>query len=121
MQPPPFAPAGKKSSECDTFCRKYEIETLLPASNYASTYNDPHKFVDQGYNNVQNWDISQRVASPTTKSNDGSRVIPIKLEDGHPYLDGPVSQSPHIIQRYAFNTIAVVFFCIQFKNFFYAH
>ncbi|XP_055302930.1 uncharacterized protein LOC129568711 [Sitodiplosis mosellana] len=73
VQPPPFAPT---------------------ASNYASTYNDPHKFVDQGYNNVQNWDISQRVTSPTAKSSDGSRVIPIKLEDGHPYIDGPV----HVIQ-----------------------
>lgn len=75
-------------------------EILFPASNYASTYNDPHKFVDQGYNDVQNWDVGQRVMSPTMTSNDGSRVIPIKLEDGHPYLNGPVSQTPHVIQRY---------------------
>lgn len=66
-------------------------------------YNDPHRFVDQGYNNVQNSDISQRVLSPSLKSNDGSRIVPIKLEDGHPYLSqansGPVSQTPHVIQR----------------------
>ncbi|XP_031619249.1 uncharacterized protein LOC116338259 [Contarinia nasturtii] len=74
VQPPPFAPT---------------------ASNYASTYKDPHQFVDQGYNNVQNWDINQHVPP---KASDGSRVIPIKLEDGHPYLNGPVSQSPHVIQ-----------------------
>lgn len=72
---------------------------LFPAKNYASTYNDPHRFIDQGYNNVENSDISQRVLSPSLKSNDGSRIVPIKLEDGHPYLSGPVSQTPHVIQR----------------------
>lgn len=78
-------------------CEKISI--LFPAPNYASTYNDPHRFIDQGYSNVQNSDISQRVLSPGLKSNDGSRIVPIKLEDGHPYLSGPVSQRPHVIER----------------------
>lgn len=73
---------------------------IFVAPNYATVVNDPHKFVDQGYNNVQNWDVGQRVISPTGQLNDGSRIVPIKLEDGHPYLNGPVSQSPHVIQRY---------------------
>lgn len=87
---------------------------LFPASNYATAYNDPHRFVDQGYNNVDNSEISQRVMSPTMRSNDGSRVIPIKLEDGHPYLSGPVSQSPHVIQRYHTN---YSFLCVCFLSF----
>lgn len=76
-----------------------EQSVLIPATNYSCTYNDPHRFVDQGYNNVQNSEISQRVLSPGLKSNDGSRIVPIKLEDGHPYLSGPVSQAAHIHQR----------------------
>lgn len=82
------------------------------APNYASPYNEPNKFVDQGYNNVGTFDINQqqmqpnRVMSPNSygnnqgnRGNDGSRVIPIQLEDGHPYLNGPISQTPHVIQR----------------------
>lgn len=75
------------------------MKCLISATNYATTYNDPNKFVDQGYNNVRNWDINQQQQANRVMSPDGSRVIPIQLEDGHPYLNGPISQTPHVIQR----------------------
>lgn len=75
------------------------------APNYAATYNEPNKFVDQGYNNVHHWDVSrqeqlqQQLQQQQQQQQHQSRVIPIQLETGHPYLNGPPSQSPHVIQR----------------------
>lgn len=62
------------------------------------TYNYPNKFVDQGYNNVQPWDINNRVMSPTAGNNTTGRIVPIQLEDGR-FVNGPVSQSPTVFQK----------------------
>lgn len=91
---------------------------IISAPNYASTYNEPNKFVDQGYNN--DWEISrqqqqyqqqlqqqqqhqqqlqQQQNHQYQQQQHQSRVIPIQLESGHPYLNGPPSQAPHVIQR----------------------
>lgn len=67
--------------------------------NYAPNWNgSPNKFVDQGYNN---WNESHLYATNNgqNNSNDGARIVPIKLEDGHPYLNGPASQTPTVIQK----------------------
>lgn len=86
------------------------IHNLLSASgnnNQQTLFtNNPNQFVDQGYTD---WNAqpayqaqANRVVSPPTYSNghsDGSRIVPIQLEDGHPYLNGPVSQTPPILQK----------------------
>lgn len=66
-------------------------ESTSPFINYAN------KFVDQGYQNVQPWDINNRVSSPANYGNTG-RIIPIQLEDGR-YLNGPISKTPTVIQK----------------------
>lgn len=72
-----------------------EEENAFSATNYATTYNEPNKFVDQGYNNTRNWEMNQH----NEQHHQQSRVVPIQLEAGHPYLNGPTSQTPHVIQR----------------------
>lgn len=88
---------------------KNSVCILVSGNNNASTSlysTNPNQFVDQGYTdwNAQPSYQSQqnRVVSPPTYSNghtDGGRIVPIHLEDGHPYLNGPTSQTPPILQK----------------------